>query len=52
MRAKTRKKTQPRLPSLRQCHGRGFVELDRQRICLGPWNARETRQAYERTIAE
>jgi len=41
-----------RIPSLRHCNGRGFVELNGQRKYLGPWRAPETQAAYECAIAE
>ncbi|PCJ55914.1 MAG: hypothetical protein COA73_13210 [Candidatus Hydrogenedentota bacterium] len=41
-----------RIPSLRQCNGRGFVELNGRRMYLGPWGMGETQVAYERTIAD
>ena len=47
---KANKKT--RIPSLRHCNGRGFVELNGQRKYLGPWGAPETQNAYECAVAE
>lgn len=47
---KTNKST--RIPSLRKCNNRGFVELNGQRIYLGPWGDPATEEAHERTIAE
>ena len=47
-----KKHTLSKIPSLRKCNNRGFVELNGQRIYLGPWSAPETEAAYERTIAE
>ena len=41
-----------RIPSLRRCNNRGFVELNGQRMYLGPWGAKETKEAYEQTISE
>ncbi len=52
MSARKSSRKQARVPSLRQCNNRGFVELKGRRIYLGPWGAHETEQAYERTIAE
>lgn len=48
----TKQKRTTRIPALRHCHNRGFVELNGRRIYLGPWDAPETQEAYERTIAE
>ena len=45
-------KIQKKVPSLRKCNNRGFVELNRQRIYLGPWGAKETEEAYERAVAQ
>ena len=47
---KTAKKI--RIPSLRQCNGRGLVCLNGKRIYLGPYGAPETHDAYERAISE
>lgn len=41
-----------RIPSLRRCNNRGFVELNGRRIYLGAWGAPETQEAYERAISE
>ena len=41
-----------RIPSLRRCNGRGFVELGGVRHYLGPWGAEETEEAYRREIAQ
>ena len=46
------KKRCTRIPSLRHCNGRGFVELNGQRVYLGPWEAKATKRKYERVIAE
>jgi hypothetical protein len=47
---KTNKKT--RIPTLRKCNNRGFVEFNRERVYRGPWGSPETQQAYERAIGE
>ena len=47
---KTAKKT--RIPSLRQCNGRGLVCLNGKRIYLGRYGAPDTQDAYERAISE
>jgi hypothetical protein len=46
-----KKRKKQRIPSLRQCNNRGFVELNGRRIYLGPWDASETQEAYNREIA-
>jgi hypothetical protein len=46
----TRKTT--RIPSLRRCNNRGFVELNGHRTYLGPWGSPETQEAYNRHIAQ
>ncbi len=52
MRTAPRTKSRSKLPSLRCCNNRGFVEISGRRIYLGPWGAPQTEQAYERTVAE
>jgi len=46
------RKKSTRIPSLRRCNGRGFVELGGRRIYLGPWGEPQTQEAYGRTVAE
>jgi len=41
-----------RVPSLRKCNNRGFVELNGTRHDLGPWGEPDTKKAYERRVAE
>ncbi len=52
MSAKKSERRAGRIPSLRRCNGRGFVELNARRNYLGKWGEPETKQAYERAIAE
>ena len=44
-------RNRPRIPSLRHCNGRGFVELGGKRHYLGAAGAPKTKQAYDRLIA-
>ena len=41
-----------RIPKLRKCNNRGFVELNGQRTYLSRWGDSSTKEAYDRTLAE